>query len=55
MAILLKARKVFKKSVLRQLYYSYIFPYLIYCCEVWITASQIHLQPLIKLQKKIIE
>ena len=32
--ILLKARKVLKRSVLHQLYYSYIFPYLIYCSEV---------------------
>ena len=54
MGILLKARKVLKKGVLHQLYYSYIFPYLIYCSEVWGTASQIHLQPLIKLPKKII-
>ena len=54
MGILLKARKVLKRSVLHQLYYSYIFPYLIYCSEVWGTASQIHLLPLIKLQKKII-
>ena len=53
--ILLKARKVLKKGVLHQLYYSYIFPYLIYYSEVWGTASQIHLQPLNKLQKKIFE
>ena len=52
MGILLKARKVLKKSVLHQLYNSYIFPYLIYCSEVWDTSSQIHLQPLMKLQKK---
>ena len=55
MGILLNARKVLKNSVLHQLYYSYIFPYLIYCSEVWGTASQIHLQPIIKLQKKIIQ
>ena len=54
MGILLKARKVLKKSVLHQLYYSYIFPYLIYCSEVWGTSSQIHFQPLIKMQKTII-
>ena len=50
MGILLNARKVLKRGVLYQLYYSYIFPYLIYCSEVWGTASQTHLQPLIKLQ-----
>ena len=54
MGIILKARKVLKKTVLYQLYNSFVFPYLIYCSEVWGTASNIHLQPLIKLQKKII-
>ena len=55
MGILLKSRKVLKTSVLHQLYYSYIFQYIIYCSEVWGTASQIHLQPLIKIQKKAFE
>ena len=54
MGIILKARKVPKKTVLYQLYNSCVFPYLIYCSEIWDTASNIHLQPLIKLQKKII-
>ena len=54
MGIILKARKVLKKTVLYQFYNSFVFPYLIYCSEVWGTASNIHLQPLIKLQKKII-
>ena len=54
MGIILKARKVLKKTVLYQLYNSFVFPYLIYCSEVWGTASNIHLQPLNKLQKKII-
>ena len=53
MGILFKAIIVLKESVLHQLYYSYIFSYLIYCSEVWGTASQIHLQPLIiRLPKK---
>ena len=54
MGIILKARKLLKKTVLYQLYNLFVFPYLIYCSEVWGTASNIHLQPLIKLQKKII-
>ena len=54
MGILLKARKVLKIKVLLQLYNSFVFPYLIYCSEVWGNASDIHLQPLIILQKKII-
>ena len=54
MGILLKARKVLKIQVLLQLYHSFVFPYLIYCSEVWGTASDIHIQPLIILQKKIV-
>ena len=55
MGIVLKARKVLTKKVLLQLYHSFVFPYLIYCSEVWGTASDIHLQSLIKLQKKIVQ
>ena len=47
MGFLLKARKV-----LLQLYHSFVFPYIIYCSEVWGTSSEIHIQPLIILQKK---
>ena len=54
MSILLKARKVLKIQVLLQLYHSFVFPYLIYCSEVRGTASDIHIQPLIILQKKIV-
>ena len=54
MGILLKARKVLKIKVLLQLYNYFVFPYLIYSSEVWGNASDIHLQPLIIIQKKII-
>ena len=43
-----------KIKVLLQLYHSFVYPYLIYCSEVWGNASDIHLHPLIILQKKII-
>ena len=33
---------------------SFVFPYLIYCSEVWGTTSNIYLEPLIKLLKKMI-
>ena len=36
------------------LYYAFIFPYPIYCVEVWGNVFSIHTQPLIKLQNKII-
>ena len=31
-----------------------LFPYLIYCVEIWGSASDAHLLPLILLQKKIV-
>ena len=52
---ILKTRKVLQKTVLYKLYNSFVFACLIYCSEVCGTASNIHLQPLIKLQNKIIE
>ena len=33
--IICRARKFFSKSALINLYYAFIFPYLIYCVEVW--------------------
>ena len=54
MGIILKARKVLKKKVLLQLYHSFVTPYLIYCLEIWGNASDIHLQPLITTQTKIV-
>ena len=54
MSIILKARKVLKKKVLLQLYHSFVTPYIIYCLEIWGNASDIHLQPLITTQNKIV-
>ena len=52
--IICRARKFFSKSALINLYYAFIFPYLIYCVEVWGNALSTHTQPLIKLQNTII-
>ena len=52
--IILRARKFFSRKTLLNLYQSFIFPYLIYCVEIWGNTSDIYLQPLIKLQKKIV-
>ena len=52
--IILRARKFFNKKILLNLYHAFIFPYLIYCVEMWGNAANIYLDPLIKLQKKII-
>ena len=54
LGIIIKARKYLNKNVLINLYNSYVFPYLIYCVEIWGNTCTTHLDPLIKLQKKII-
>ena len=52
--IILRTRKFFNRKTLQNLYHSFIFPYLIYCVEIWGSASDAHLLPLILLQKKIV-
>ena len=34
------------------MYFTFIYPYLIYCIEVWGNANETHLTPLVKMQKK---
>ena len=36
------------------MYHTFVFPYLIYCVEVWGNTHVIHLNPIIKLQKEYI-
>ena len=43
--IMFKARDYLNKNCLSNLYHTYIFPYLIYCIEVWGNASHCHLLP----------
>ena len=50
-----RARSYLTKSSLRILYFSYIYPYLIYCIEIWAISPQSHLRPLLLLQKKIVK
>ena len=52
--IILTARRVFNKSTLLSLYYSFIYSYLIYCIHVWGSAYETHLTKLKILQKKVI-
>ena len=49
LGIIFKARVVFDQQCLLTLYNSFVYPYLIYCIEIWGTSSQIHLQPLFLL------
>ena len=52
--IMYKARQFITKKALLMLYHAYIYPYMTYCIEVWGCASQIQLNCLFLLQKKII-
>ena len=52
--IILRACKFFNRKTLLNLYHAFIFPYLIYCVEIWGNARDIHLLPLITLQKKTV-
>ena len=52
--ILCKARKCFKKNTLITLYYSFVFPYLCYCIEVWGNTYKSYIEPLLRLQKKVL-
>ena len=49
-----KMRQYVEMKALINLYYSLFFPYLIYCNEVWGNASAVHLDPIIKIQKRAI-
>ena len=51
--IICKARNYFERSTLTTLYYTFIFPYLIYCIEVWGSASLVHINKLLKVQKRL--
>ena len=50
--IINKIRKFLNKKTLRNLYYTFVYPYLIYCIEIWGNTHDSYLSPLIKLQKK---
>ena len=52
--IILKARKVFDDETLSSLYYTFVYPYLNYCTNVWGKAYDTHLHHLIVLQNKAI-
>ena len=45
--IICRAKKYFTTTALVNLYYAFIFPYLIYCVKVWANALIIHLTPLL--------
>ena len=44
-----------QNNTMRNMYFTFIYPYFIYCIEVWGNAQHMHLDPLIKIQKKSIQ
>ena len=52
--IILKARKFVTKKSLLGLYYTFIYPYLNYCCTVWGNAASSFITRLHVLQKRIV-
>ena len=49
-----KIRNFFDRKTLTHLYNSFVFPYLIYGVEVWGNTNAAHLDPIIKIQEKIV-
>ena len=54
LGILYKLRQYLPLKDLIGLYYTFIYPYLVYCNLVWGNTFETHLMPLIILQKKVI-
>ena len=55
MGIIIKARKYLYRKSLLNLYHAFVFPYLTYCMEFWGNASEVYLDALLKVQKKLFE
>ena len=52
--MIIKARNYLNKDGLVSLYYSFIYPYLIYCNHIWGCTYKSNLQKLVTLQNKVI-
>ena len=52
--ILSRARKFLNKTTLKQLYYSFLYPYLTYCNVIWGKATENSLGPIFKTPKRAI-
>ena len=51
--VLIKVRKVLHSESMKCLYYSFIYPYMIYCNQVWGSACKTNIEPLLILQKRV--
>ena len=54
LGILSRARKILMQKTLLDLYYTFIYPYLTYCNEVWGNVNPTTLMPLVLLQKRAV-
>ena len=54
MGIIIKARKYLNRKSLLDLCHAFVYPYLTYCIEVWGNMSNVHLDALGKIKKKIV-
>ena len=54
LGIICKARKLLNAQTLRTLYYCFVYPYMNYCIDVWGDMCKSYLEPLVKLQKKVL-
>ena len=52
--ILIKAKDILNRDTLVTLYYSFVFPYYVYCNHIWGSSCSKHLRRLFVLQKKAI-
>ena len=52
--VICKARKVLDRNILRNLYFTFTYPYLVYCNSVWGLAGPSKLKKLHILQKRIV-
>ena len=52
--IIFKIINFLDKHSLRNIYFTFIYTYLIYCVEIWGNTNETHLKPLIQIQKRSI-
>ena len=52
--VIIKVRKVLCNESLKCFYYSFIYPYMIYCNQVWGSACKTNIEPLQVLQKRAV-
>ena len=52
--ILCKVHHYLDQQILHNLYYTFVYPYFIYCVEIWGNSCNVYLDPPIKLQKKFL-